>query len=485
MNTENTFLVGKYTLESLTSGLYLTPLDLYREYVQNATDAIDQAIGNGQLKIQDAQIIITVRSEESYIAIEDNGTGVASEECQKTLLNIGNSQKDYKKARGFRGIGRLIGLGYCDKLVFTTTSIGEDKIIRIEFNSKELQSLLSPLNNDLTTAGSVLQRTTFLTSEPAKTKEHFFRVELFGAKNVDGLLDRTKVLAYLQQNLPVPFSKEFTWGSLIKQKLSINGYKLAEYNIALDFNNDRKLIYKPYNNSILSDRVRRIKDPIADIHFKTFNVKDELCAVLWYAETNYYGTILDDKVRGIRLRHGNIMFGNQNSLRPYFKEERFDGWLSGELHIVSDQIIPNTRRDDFEKNDAYQDVLKQFKEWSADISKTIRSVSYRRSLSEKEQLIVSSDNDQEVARIMHSLKGEDELSDLDESDEIANIDLFSKLSLLAGTNKPVTKYKALNINSSLTNEEKQTIEHVFDILYKRLTKGYANKVVRTILSELD
>lgn len=34
MNQE--FVIGKYTLESLTSGMYASPLDLYREYIQNA-----------------------------------------------------------------------------------------------------------------------------------------------------------------------------------------------------------------------------------------------------------------------------------------------------------------------------------------------------------------------------------------------------------------------------------------------------------------
>ena len=41
---DHQLLVGKYTLESLTSGLYVSPLDLFREYVQNAADSIDQAV---------------------------------------------------------------------------------------------------------------------------------------------------------------------------------------------------------------------------------------------------------------------------------------------------------------------------------------------------------------------------------------------------------------------------------------------------------
>ena len=35
------------------------------------------------------------------------------------------------------------------------------------------------------------------------------------------------------------------------------------------------------------------------------------------------------------------------------KEARFNGWTQGEIFIVTDKLIPNARRDDFEQNDAY------------------------------------------------------------------------------------------------------------------------------------
>lgn len=33
-------VVGKYTLETLTNGMYSNSLDLYREYIQNAVDSM-------------------------------------------------------------------------------------------------------------------------------------------------------------------------------------------------------------------------------------------------------------------------------------------------------------------------------------------------------------------------------------------------------------------------------------------------------------
>ena len=68
---EHQLLVGKYTLESLTSGLYVSPLDLYREYVQNAADSIDQAVSNDILKENDAIITIEIDSSSRNICIRD------------------------------------------------------------------------------------------------------------------------------------------------------------------------------------------------------------------------------------------------------------------------------------------------------------------------------------------------------------------------------------------------------------------------------
>ena len=46
----NNIIIGKHTLESLTSGMYSDPYVVYREYIQNAVDSIDNAIAQGILK---------------------------------------------------------------------------------------------------------------------------------------------------------------------------------------------------------------------------------------------------------------------------------------------------------------------------------------------------------------------------------------------------------------------------------------------------
>ena len=86
-------VVGKHTLESLTTGMYADPFVIYREYIQNAADAIDAAVENGILKRDESEIIIDINVDDRSIMIYDNGLGVKSSIAEKTLVSIGNSKK--------------------------------------------------------------------------------------------------------------------------------------------------------------------------------------------------------------------------------------------------------------------------------------------------------------------------------------------------------------------------------------------------------
>ena len=72
-------IIGKYTLESLTNGMYASPLDMYREYVQNAVDSLDEAFANGIELPDKLSIDITIDAENRVITIRDNGVGVPAE----------------------------------------------------------------------------------------------------------------------------------------------------------------------------------------------------------------------------------------------------------------------------------------------------------------------------------------------------------------------------------------------------------------------
>ena len=243
---EHQLLIGKFTLESLTSGLYVSPLDLYREYVQNAADSIDEALEQGILKKGEEKISITVSESERIIKISDNGTGVGANDIYSNLIDIGNSKKRHSNSRGFRGIGRLSGLGYCQKLKFLTSIHGEEKASCIIYDAEKLKYLLSPQVDSRDSIDQVLSSVLTIEEIPERINKHYFSVELYGVVPESDLLNDSEVVPYLQQNLPVPFSRDFVWGSMIKQKLVQMEVELAEYNVELRTDRTVIDICKPY-----------------------------------------------------------------------------------------------------------------------------------------------------------------------------------------------------------------------------------------------
>ena len=59
--------VGKYTLESLTTGMYSDPKIVYREYIQNSVDSLENALAIGLIERQSMRIDIIVDAENSCI----------------------------------------------------------------------------------------------------------------------------------------------------------------------------------------------------------------------------------------------------------------------------------------------------------------------------------------------------------------------------------------------------------------------------------
>lgn len=478
-------IIGKYTLESLTNGMYASPLDMYREYVQNAVDSIDEAVTR-RLDIPDKlSIDIVIDVANHVVTIRDNGVGVPAETAAETLLDIGNSQKSRMTSRGFRGIGRLAGLSYCDKLTFRTSVKGEEVATIIEFDAALLKELLFPGSNDGVSVADVVERIVTVKTEKETANRRYFEVRLDGAWNEAGLTDPEVVENYLIQHAPLRFSDQFKWGRTIIEKMRLAGYQIPQYKITLNGKN----LFKPYEDTFISDRVKRNVDLIRDVKVEVFYRKDKLSAVLWYADTNFFGTIIENVIKGLRIRQGNILIGDKGSCSSLFKEERFNGWMIGELHILDPEIIANSRRDGFEKNSAYYELLSSLKDWAFDVSKEIRHLSYERSLTGSKKAVVEAEQIEDIAD-ENDLYSEDlayaedysESATLDqaESDELAETDFISKLGQLLNQKKAQTKYTALNINTKLSSEQRKVLERVFDLITQEYDRESAEKFVNTI-----
>ena len=206
-------IIGKHTLESLTTGMYADPYVVFREYIQNAADAIDNAVRQGMLSKSDAEIVIHLSPAERSIIISDNGTGLSVDEAEQTLISIGNSKKTSEFDRGFRGIGRLAALGYCAKLTFETSTLAEKTGTRIVIDSRKLSQLLTAKDDRDVTITEVLGQVYFVEQYPENSESHYFRVILDEVDEASGLNDYENVISYISQNAPVPYDPiAFVWG---------------------------------------------------------------------------------------------------------------------------------------------------------------------------------------------------------------------------------------------------------------------------------
>lgn len=386
----NKVTIGKYTLESLTTGMYIDPYVLYREYIQNAADSIDKAVKEKIITKKDGKINISLLKEKRTIEIWDNGTGIKKKVAYKVLTDIGNSSKKSEKNKGFRGIGRLSGLGYCEKLIFETSHKGENIKTIVTFDGLKLQDLLSPGKYADLSLGDVILKASEVQYQEENKESHYFKVIMVNVNKKLKLLEFNKVLMYLQETLPVPYNEDsFEYGRQINKKIKELGQGVDEYNIYLHGDDCYTKIFKPYSRIVVSDIKNKELDEIKDIEviiIKDDLREDKLVSLVWYGKSSLKGTIVDESIKGLRIRKSGILIGDRALANPIFKEDRFNGWIIGEVLVFDDELIPNARRDDFEKNDAYLFFLKELKKVGEKISNEIRNSSNKRNKDNKKNI---------------------------------------------------------------------------------------------------
>lgn len=429
---KNNIMVGKYTLESLTTGMYIDPFIIYREYIQNSTDSIDEAVKKGFINYDQSKIQIDVDNKENRIIIEDNGIGISSSNSYKVLTDIGNSTKKISNNRGFRGIGRLGGLSYCKRLVFETSYPGESEKSIVIFDAVKLSELLVPGKYEEYSMTDVINEATSFNKKKECSEKHYFKVTLEGVIERFKLTHLERVEEYLIQVAPIPFDlKKFKHGGKLNNRLNELNINEVFYNIYLGkTENEFKQIFKPYKTRFLADMNKKIIDEIKDIDIKEIrnDYEGKIIALVWYGKCNLLGTVLDNRVKGFRMRKSGILVSDRFLLNKLFKEERFNGWIQGEIIVLDENIIPNARRDDFEKNDAYLYLLEQLKDITKEISNEIREESRKRTNQKlgKNKNIVIKDQQKDISK-MDLLRKMDILID---KINISNQNTLSKIEII-------------------------------------------------------
>jgi molecular chaperone HtpG len=502
---QNDIQVGKYTLESLTTGMYSDPKIVYREYIQNSVDSLENAVSQNIIEKQSMRIDIIVNSEDSVISIRDNGTGIPSDKAISTLMNIGNSKKRHSNNRGFRGIGRLGGMSYCDTLVFSTSTENEDVKTIVTFDCRKLRELLVPGANEDLDLAAVMDAVTTTEKLEEKIDKHYFMVEMKGVSSFSDLLNIDVARSYISQVAPLPYkSRQFIYSSDLHKQLLDKGYEIEEFPIFVGENEqDLEPIYKPNRHRYHSDRNKMKNDEI--LHFEYFEViiEDEIYALGWYGDCNWYGSLSEQEISGMRVRKGNILIGDNKTLNNIFREARFNGWTQGELFIITDKLIPNARRDDFEQNPAYFKLIAALQDGVGfEITKKIRETSLARNdnsakvLNEVQRQVGDAaivieegfNSSTDKNKLIESLEKADETlkktnvkPDLQTKKDELQKQISDRIDEVSESNN----YKINQINSGIDKKSKKVLAIVSDILSQKLSKPLVDDIIEEIIKLLN
>lgn len=368
-------VVGKDVLELLSSAMYVDPLTIYREYIQNAADAVDEAFAQGLFGRETlGRVDVRFEIAERTALIRDNGIGIGARDAERILTSVGASAKRGTNSRGFRGVGRLAAFGYAQTVTFRTKAFGEDVVTEIRWDCRRMKAALL----DAEYAGDLRQifRDTVLiaTERGADKAAHFFEVKLHKVVRIgnDVLLDPEIVQRYLSQVAPAPFHNDFEQAAGLSAAL-VDHVPPCRFRLFVDGSSQH--VTRPHRTTFLTGESKEDSIRSVDTHV-LHNGDGRPQAVLWIAHHGYEGTLkMVPEMRGLRARAMDVQVGDEQIFAPVFPEPRFNGWTIGEIHILDRRIVPNGRRDGFEQNEAYADLVSQLRPILREIGAACRRTS--------------------------------------------------------------------------------------------------------------
>ncbi len=369
-------VVGKDIIELLAGAMYADPLTVYREYVQNAADAIEEARRQTLSFDAGPQVSIWLDHEQRVVRIRDQGVGVSSADFERRLTAFGASKKRGSGLRGFRGVGRLSGLGYCQELIFRSRQDASSKVRELRWDNRALREKLRDADYRGNLSDLVKEVATVANIPAGDFPARFFEVEMRKVVRIrnDLLMNEDEIRRYLSEVAPLPFAPDFTFGPRIRKWLGEHGLQQP---IDVELHDGKGPIYHRARNEVVS------KAGVTTFHevdcVPITNSAGEVLAVGWVLEHDYIGALpSSSRLAGIRLRVGDIQVGGELILAPLFTEARFASWAAGEFHVLYPRIVPNGRRDEFEHSPAYSELLDALRVHAKDLSQIIRVKSEER-----------------------------------------------------------------------------------------------------------
>ena len=382
--------VGASLLSLVTLGISDSPLVMYREYIQNAADALaSSGCEDG------GQVNISIDRKCRQVLIRDNGPGLSHQECLDNLVPIGRSKKKRGVDRGFRGIGRLSGLAFADSVSFLTRTREDEPVTRVEWlGARSMEWAAAATFAD----DSVRNLVSIHSDSGTDYPDHFFEVQVHGvSRQAAGIaLNRDAVKEFIGEVCPVPLATSFRYKRDVTQLFDPPD---SPYTLKITVGDDHESVQRQYGVDIPFSRDRRGEfTEFEPIRIARMDGQGE-AAVGWVAHSTYLGSIpKGGRIRGIRARVGNMQIGGERVFDHLFQDDRFNRWCVGELHIVDDRIVPNARRDYFEPGPHLKHLENHLSAALLGVEKRCKAASSARSRTKRvEDFLISLEQTRELA----------------------------------------------------------------------------------------
>ena len=377
---------GAFVIETLTLGMYGESRNAIREYVQNCRDSLLQAIDDKLITADQARIEVEMDANRDGLTIRDNGHGIRTENAAKVLASIGASNKDYRRNAGFRGIGRLAGIVFCDRLIFRTKSKGQKQFTEVVIRADELRQKLSPEETYAKDAAQTLAECVDATlQDDVDADAHYFEVRLQGFHNPPAECKDVELMrTFLGQVAPLPYGADFPFAAEIEAAGLKAGVPVESVQLFIkDGETAAVELFKPDGSDVA---VKRTRTPIS----VSFEASPTGKWFGWLGRKRVSGAI-KEKHAGIRVRVRNIQIDDTKIIRDIFAESRlttkartswgrFAEWYVGEIFVDPQAAIPNARRDGFEENQSWATMRDEL---DLQVATPLGKLAYRTSKADK------------------------------------------------------------------------------------------------------
>ena len=199
------------------------------------------------------------------------------------------------------------------------------------------------------------------------------------------------------------------------------------------------------------------------------------------------------------------MIGDSKTLSPYFIESRFNNWCVGELYIISNDLIPNARRDGFENNRIFNEFCDNFKKTiGVELGSKIRAASKARNnpmkkaltktektIAEAERVLETGFNStfekEQIVRTLEGARKDLYVIPKDAPVEVISqkTELMDRLSTLTTEVGESSNYRAKkDISSDFSKAEKKIIQAMLEVLTRNFERATVDSLYKEFLQEL-